>query len=62
MHRETAANVSASMRKKNNILAVITLLKIKIKVTGPMGNSENCFPLTRNENKTRCFPYSQLVA
>ena len=31
---------------------------MKIKVTGPTGNSEDCFLLPR---KTHCFPWSQTL-
>ena len=48
VHRETAANACASHEK--------ILKRMKIKVTGPTGNSENCFLLPC---KTHCFPWSQ---
>ena len=36
-------------------------LKMKIKVTGPTGNSEDCFTLPCQGNKTHCVPWSRLL-
>ena len=58
VHRETAANVCASLRTKSDFCSHIRFgmyekifSKIKIKINGPTGNSEDCFPLPRNGNK-----------
>ena len=58
VHRETAANVCASHVQKVIFGSHIRFgmyekifPKIKIKMTGPTGNNEDCFPLPRNGNK-----------
>ena len=64
VHRETAANVCGSLRTKKQFFCSHfcvemyekILKKMKIKVTGPTGNSEDRFLLPR---KTHCFPWSQ---
>ena len=64
VHRETAANVCASLCRKKYFFCSHfgvdmyekILKRMKIKVTGPTGNSEDCFLLPC---KTRCFPWSQ---
>ena len=39
-----------------------TIQKIKIKVTGPAGNNEDCLVLPGKGNKTHGFPWSRSLA
>ena len=60
VHRETAANVCASLRTKRDFWQLYSvwdvsenIFKIKIKITGPTGNNEDCFPLPQNGTKKK---------